>query len=206
MLLLPRAVRILLAREPVDMRNSIDGLAALVRTQWKEDLYAGHLFVFVSRRGDRVKILSWDAGGFVLTYKRLEQGRFRLPPSQQDALGVQLDATQLSMLLDGIDVTHVRRPSKWAPPPGTDAIAVSGSLVFPNKWQSSMRRTAVHGERRPSASRERSLRCAASTSNSKPASPSCSVPFSERKARSSRVSRTSCVKAKGAGGPRVKRR
>ncbi|WP_256434508.1 IS66 family insertion sequence element accessory protein TnpB [Myxococcus sp. CA056] len=58
--LLPRAVRILLAREPVDMRNSIDGLAAIVRAEWKESLYAGHLFVFVSRRGDKVKILSWE--------------------------------------------------------------------------------------------------------------------------------------------------
>ena len=72
MLLLPRAVRILLARQPVDMRKSIDGLAAIVPTEWKENLDAGHLFVFVSRRGDRLKLLSWDAGGFVLTYKRLE--------------------------------------------------------------------------------------------------------------------------------------
>nr|BDT32085.1 IS66 family insertion sequence element accessory protein TnpB [Myxococcus sp. MH1] len=121
MLLLPRAVRILLARESADMRNSIDGLAAIVRAEWKESLYAGHLFVFVSRRGDKVKILSWDAGGFVLTYKRLEQARFRLPAFAEDALGAQLDATQLSMLLDGIDVTHVRRPGKWAPPPGAEA-------------------------------------------------------------------------------------
>ncbi|QSQ17462.1 IS66 family insertion sequence element accessory protein TnpB [Myxococcus landrumensis] len=83
-------------------------------------------FVFVSRRGDKVKILSWDAGGFVLTYKRLEQGRFRLPAFAEDALGAQLDATQLSMLLDGIDVSHVRRPGKWAPPPGAEAMPVTG--------------------------------------------------------------------------------
>ncbi|WP_408891320.1 IS66 family insertion sequence element accessory protein TnpB [Myxococcus faecalis] len=74
----------------------------------------GHLFV--SRRGDKVKILSWDAGGFVLTYKRLEQGCFRLPAFAEGALGAQLDATQLSMLLDGINVAHVRRPSTWVPP------------------------------------------------------------------------------------------
>ncbi|MFY1828660.1 IS66 family insertion sequence element accessory protein TnpB [Myxococcus fulvus] len=109
MRLLPRAVRILLARQPADMRNSIDGLAAIVRAQWKGTLYAGHLFVFVSRRGDKVKILSWDAGSFDITYKRLEQGRFHLPAFPEDALGAQLDATQPSMLLDGIDVTLVRR-------------------------------------------------------------------------------------------------
>jgi transposase len=61
-LLLPRAVRILLAAQPVDMRNSIDGLAAIIRNEWKEDLYAGDLFVFVSRRGDRTKVLTWDNG------------------------------------------------------------------------------------------------------------------------------------------------
>ncbi|NTX15204.1 IS66 family insertion sequence element accessory protein TnpB [Myxococcus sp. CA056] len=60
LLRLPRTVHILLAREPVDMRKSIDGLAAVVRMAWQEDLYAGHLFVFVSRRGDRVKVLSWE--------------------------------------------------------------------------------------------------------------------------------------------------
>ncbi|MFP2964309.1 IS66 family insertion sequence element accessory protein TnpB, partial [Myxococcus sp. 1LA] len=95
MLLLPRAVRILLARQPVDRRKSIDGLAAMVRLAWKEDLYAGHLFVFVSRWGDRLKILTWDSGGIVLTYKRLEKGRFKQPAIREDALGAELDATQL---------------------------------------------------------------------------------------------------------------
>jgi transposase len=59
-LLLPRSVRILLAVQRIDMRNSIDGLSAVVRNEWKEDLFAGHLFVFVSKRGDRVKILTWE--------------------------------------------------------------------------------------------------------------------------------------------------
>ena len=75
MLTLPGAVRILLATQPVDMRNSIDGLMGLVRTGWGEDVYSGHLFVFVSRKGDRVKILTFSRGGFVLYYKRLETGR-----------------------------------------------------------------------------------------------------------------------------------
>jgi transposase len=120
-LTLPGSVRILLATQPVDMRNSIDGLMALVRTAWGEDVYSGHLFVFVSRKGDRVKILTFSCGGFVLYYKRLETGRFRLPTVDAQSRAVQLDATQLAMLLDGIDVARVERPRAWTPggqPPG----------------------------------------------------------------------------------------
>lgn len=115
MLTLPGAVRILLATQPVDMRNSIDGLMGLVRTGWGEDVYSGHLFVFVSRKGDRVKILTFSRGGFVLYYKRLETGRFRLPTVDAEARAVPLDATQLAMLLDGIDVARVERPRAWTP-------------------------------------------------------------------------------------------
>jgi transposase len=102
-LTLPGAVRILLATQPVDMRNSIDGLMGLVRTGWGEDVYSGHLFVFVSRKGDRVKILTFSRSGFVLYYKRLETRRFRLPTVDAEARAVPLDATQPAMLLDGID-------------------------------------------------------------------------------------------------------
>jgi transposase len=115
MLTLPSAVRIVLATEPVDMRKSIDGLMALVRSGWGEDVYSGHLFVFVSRRGDRVKVLTFSRGGFILYYKRLERGRLRLPAVQAQARTVGLDATQLAMLLDGIDVAQVKRPAAWQP-------------------------------------------------------------------------------------------
>jgi len=118
MLLLPGSVRILLATEPVDMRNSINGLVALVQGGWREDVYSGHFFVFVSRRRDRVKILTWDNGGFVVFYKRLEAGRFRRPALSAAGAAARLDATQLAMLLDGIDLSRVRRPTKWAPPAG----------------------------------------------------------------------------------------
>ncbi|QDE87243.1 transposase [Myxococcus xanthus] len=99
------------------MRKSIDGLMALVRTAWGEDVYSGHLFAFVSRRGDRIKVLTWSRGGFMLLHKRLETGRFRLPPVDAGAQVVHLDATQLAMLLDGIDVAQVR-PSPPGRPPG----------------------------------------------------------------------------------------
>ena len=115
MLTLPRSVRIYLATGPVDLRKSIDGLGALARER-SHDLYSGHLFVFTSRRGDRVKILAWDHGGFVLYYKRLERGRFKLPAIGAGATEVELSSTQLAMLLDGIDVQRVRVPKGWQPP------------------------------------------------------------------------------------------
>jgi transposase len=114
-LTLPPSVRIYLAVDKVDMRCGHDGLGAIVRNQWRLDIFEGHLFVFVGRKGDRVKILFWDRGGFVLYYKRLERGRFRLPHVTATARTVEMDATELSMLLDGIDVSRVRRPAKWEP-------------------------------------------------------------------------------------------
>jgi transposase len=91
------------------MRKSIDGLRAIVQHELEGDAFTGHLFVFVSRRGDRVKILTWDKGGFVLYYKRLERGHFRLPHLDPDAMAVEIDATQLSMLLDAAICTAKRR-------------------------------------------------------------------------------------------------
>jgi transposase len=122
MLTLPPSVRIYLASALVDMRRGHDGLSALVRNHWDVDIYGGHLFVFVGRRADRCKILFWDRGGFVLYYKRLERGRFRLPQIPTGASSVAMDATELAMLLDGIDVGKVRRPARWTPPTPNKAV------------------------------------------------------------------------------------
>ncbi|HEY1532083.1 MAG TPA: IS66 family insertion sequence element accessory protein TnpB [Galbitalea sp.] len=116
MLTLPSSVRVYLAAVPVDLRRGHDGLAAIVRNEWKLNPFDGHLFVFLGRRLDRVKILVWDRNGFVLYYKRLSQGRFRMPVIPADAERVEMDATTLAMLLDGIDVKRVKRPTAWAPP------------------------------------------------------------------------------------------
>ena len=111
---LPSSVQIFLSSEPTDMRKGVDGLSYHV-LKWGQDLYSGHLFVFVSKRGDRVKILTWDNGGFVVYYKRLESGRFRIPKISDDKQTLEMDSSQLSMLLDGIDFSRVRRPLKWQP-------------------------------------------------------------------------------------------
>lgn len=107
--------RIIVATEPVDLRRGHDGLVTLVRTLWKEDPYGGALFVFFGRRSDRVKILFFSAGGFVVYYKRLERGRFRLPEVPNGAERIVLSSSDLSMLLDGIDLRSVTRLRAWSP-------------------------------------------------------------------------------------------
>lgn len=116
MLTLPASVRVYLAAKPVDLRRGHDGLVAIVRSAWGLDPFEGHLFVFLGRRLDRVKVLVWDRNGFVLYYKRLSRGRFRMPTVTPGAARVEMDATALAMLLDGIDVRAVRRPVPWRPP------------------------------------------------------------------------------------------
>jgi transposase len=112
---LPSAVKVFIATTPADMRNSIDGLCSLV-TRMEGDVFSGNLFVFLSKRADRVKILTWDNGGFVIYYKRLEKGCFKHPHFDDTSAVFPLDSTQLAMLLDGVDVMRVRRPKKWKPP------------------------------------------------------------------------------------------
>ena len=79
MLSLGPGVQVVLATEPVDLRRGHDGLVTLVRSLWRADPYSGTLFCFFGRRRDRVKILFFSAGGFVVYYKRLERGRFCMP-------------------------------------------------------------------------------------------------------------------------------
>jgi transposase len=104
-----------LATEPVDLRRGHDGLCSLVRNQLSLDPFCGHLYVFIGKRGDRIKCLFWDRGGFVLYYKRLSRGRFRLPRVAQGADRIVLDATELAMLLGGYEVARSRRQAAWEP-------------------------------------------------------------------------------------------
>ena len=105
--------RIWLATQPADMRCGFDRLAELGRTITGQDPRSGHLFIFRSRGGDRLKVLYWDRDGMALWYKRLEAGVFKLPRSSNDATSVELRASELAMLLDGIDLRSVRRISRY---------------------------------------------------------------------------------------------
>lgn len=115
MLSLGPGAQIVLAPEPIDLRRGHDGLATLVRSLWKADPYSGTLFVFFGRRMDRVKVLFFSTGGFVVYYKRLERGRFAMPRVPDGASHVELDAASLAMVLDGIDLRAVPRPALWRP-------------------------------------------------------------------------------------------
>ena len=115
MLSLGPGVRVVLATEPVDLRRGHDGLVRLVQALWRADPYSGTLFVFFGRRMDRVKVLFFSDGGFVVYYKRLERGRFSMPHVPDGASQVVLDPSSLAMLLDGVDLRAVRRTTMWEP-------------------------------------------------------------------------------------------
>lgn len=116
MLTVGPGTRVYLAVEPVDLRRGHDGLCAAVRAQLGHDPYAGDLYVFLGRRGDRVKILYWERGGLVLHYKHLARGKFHLPRVEPGAREIEIDGTLLTMLLDGIDLRRVPRVDHWQPP------------------------------------------------------------------------------------------
>ena len=114
MLSLPPAVRIFVATQPTNMHLSFDRLAALARDVIQQDPLSGHLFVFRNRGGDKVKILGWDRSGFCLWYKRLEQGVFHFPVAAAPHL--EVDAAELLLLLDGIELAHARRRARFSLP------------------------------------------------------------------------------------------
>ena len=118
MLSLPPSVRIFLSCAPTDMRKSFDTLAQLVREHLGGDPLSGHLFVFRSRRGDRLKLLYWDETGYVLWYKRLEAGTFAFPSEglPAGAHGVEIRAADFAMILDGVDLSSVKRRQRYRRP------------------------------------------------------------------------------------------
>lgn len=110
-------LKILVATQPVDFRKSINGLAAVVAEALKADPYCGDVFIFRSKRADRLKMIAWDGTGMVLVTKWLEEGRFTWPPIRDKS--VRLTATELMILLSGLDWTRVvskpvKRPERAA--------------------------------------------------------------------------------------------
>jgi transposase len=111
---LSAAVRVYLATRPADMRKSFDGLAALVSGGLALDPLSGHLFVFINKRRDRIKILYWDRDGLAVWAKRLERGTFRLPVAGADR--VEMTTAELAALLAGIDLSTARRRVRYRRP------------------------------------------------------------------------------------------
>lgn len=116
MLSLPLPVRIFLCTEPADLRKSFDGLAQMVREFLGADPLSGHLFVFRNKRGDRLKLLYWDETGYAIWYKRLEIGTFRFPPVRESGHGIEMRAADLTMILDGVDLSSVKRQRRYRRP------------------------------------------------------------------------------------------
>jgi transposase len=113
MIHLPASVRVYLCLTACDMRKSFDGLHALVREHLELDPFAGHLFVFSSRRRDRIKILYWDRDGFAVWSKRLEAGTYAVPLGEAAERRREITAQELGALLSGIDLTQASRRKRY---------------------------------------------------------------------------------------------
>lgn len=123
MLTLPPAVRIHLAVEPIDIRRSFDGLSMAVREVLKDDPFSGHVFIFRNKRSDMLTLIWWSRGGFTILYKRLERGTFHLPREvERGARAVLIDAVELAMMLDGVEIGATRRRPRWSPSPSGEVV------------------------------------------------------------------------------------
>jgi transposase len=115
-ILLPRAVKIYFATEPTSLRKSFDGLSNDVRQVLRHDPLSGHVFIFVNRRRNQVKLLVWTRGGFAILHKRLEQGTFKFARQMaSDSKCVAIDVHELGMLLEGIDIERGALSRRWEP-------------------------------------------------------------------------------------------
>jgi len=112
----PSRVRSFGAAEPQDLRKGFDGLAAATRQVIREDPLSGHLFVYLNRRRNKVKLLIWEPGGYWLLYRRLERGQFTLP--QEPAPGrrhIVLESAELALMIEGLDLRGAKRRARWEP-------------------------------------------------------------------------------------------
>jgi transposase len=109
MLNLAPGLEIFFCTAPADMRRSFDGLARMAEEHLAKQVLAGGLFVFVNKRRDRLKLLWFDGDGYCLWYKRLEEGTFQMPTVRDERTSLTLSATDLSLILGGVDLAARRR-------------------------------------------------------------------------------------------------
>jgi transposase len=113
---LPPSVRLFVATQPVDGRKGPDSLMVIVRDTFRHDPLSGHLFIFFSKRCDRVRIVYWDRNGFAMWTKRLESGRFKPTSLKDGALSAStIEAAELALILEGIELAGARRRPRWEP-------------------------------------------------------------------------------------------
>lgn len=116
MILLPASVRVFVATTPMNLRRSFEGLANEVRCVLGDDPLSGHVFAFLNRRKNHVKMLVWTRGGFTIVQKKLEVGTFAFARALTEGVGrVEVGAHELAMLLEGIDARDAKLARRWAP-------------------------------------------------------------------------------------------
>lgn len=119
MILLPHSVQIYVATAPVNLRKSFEGLSNEVRSLLAKDPLSGHVFIFLNRRRNQVKMLVWMRGGFTIVHRRLERGCFTFPDRvTADAASVRIEAHELAMLLEGLQLAPRPSAKRWSPGPG----------------------------------------------------------------------------------------
>lgn len=107
-------MRLFVATQPVDGRKGADSLMVIVRDVFNQDPLSGHLFIFFSKRCDRVRLVYWDRNGFAMWTKRLESGRFRPTFSSDGSLAsLAVEAAELALIVEGIDLAGARRRRRW---------------------------------------------------------------------------------------------
>lgn len=116
MLSLPPSVRLFVATQPIDGRKGADSLMVIVRDVFLQEPLSGHLFVFFSRRCDRIRVVYWDRNGFAMWTKRLESGRYRPSFSADGRLtAISVEAAELALIVEGIDLAGSHRRGRWQP-------------------------------------------------------------------------------------------
>ena len=114
------AGRYYLYREPTDIRKSFDGLCGLVSERLGQNPMSGDVFIFINRPRNRMKLLRWEPGGFVLFYKRLERGTFELPTLQNGTLSQQIGYGELTMMVTGISMQYAKKRRRFLQQNGVD--------------------------------------------------------------------------------------
>ena len=98
-------------QKSTDMRKGFNGLSGLVRTGMQRNPISGEIFIFVNKRRNMMKLLHWQAGGFVLYFKRLEQGTFKMPQSNHNS--TEISYTELSMIIAGIWTKRIQKNKRF---------------------------------------------------------------------------------------------
>jgi len=114
MFALNSSLRFYLYQGVTDMRKSFDGLCGIVQSQLGRDPTSGEVFIFINRRRDRVKLLHWQNGGFVLYYKRLESGTFEFPSAGDNGLYCQISWRGLVMMIEGISLKNIKQRKRYS--------------------------------------------------------------------------------------------